>query len=248
MSRARVAVAALASFALALAGGCARGDRPPPIRVFAAASLNRVFEALARAFEATDPEAKVEVHCAGTPQLVLQLREGAPADVFAAADLANMAKVTDAGLAVAPPCEFAANHLVIAVAGGNPKGVHRLADLARRELKVALCGPEVPAGAYARQTLAKAGVTVTSQSDEPNVTAVVTKVRLGELDAGIVYATDVRAGVAAVPIDAAHDVVARYPLVVLRGGANRSGGERFAAFVTSPAGRAILREHGFHLP
>lgn len=240
------ALALLAPLALA-ASGCG-APRAEPIRVFAAASLTEAFTKLAQAFEAAEPDVRIALHFAGTPALVLQLREGAPADVFAAADQANMQKVVAAGLTVAPPREFARNHLVIAVAAGNQKGIRRLADLARAELKVALCAPDVPAGAYARQALAKAGVVVRSVSDEPNVTAVVTKVRLGELDAGIVYATDVRGGVAAVPIPEAHDVTASYPLVVLGGGRSRAGGERFASFVASPAGRAILAEHGFLLP
>ena len=236
---------------LLLAGGCSKPSAadaaPAPVRVFAAASLTAPFTAIARAFE-QQQGSKVELHFAGSPQLVLQLREGAAADVFAAADQPNMQKVEDAGTTQAP-VEFARNQLAIAVAKGNPKGVRGLADLARRDLKVALCGPEVPAGKYARQALAKQQLTVASVSDEPSVKAVFAKVQLGEVDAGIVYATDVRgADVEAVAIPPEQNVVASYPIAVLSSGTNRAGGEAFVAFGRSAAGRAILAEHGFALP
>lgn len=220
-----------------------------PIRVFAAASLTAPFEAIARAYEQQFPGSKVELHFAGTPQLVLQIREGAEVDVFAAADPTNMQKVVELGKTAAPPAEFARNELGIVVKEGNPHGIRGLPDLARPGLKVALCGPEVPAGKYARQALQKAAITVTSVSDEPSVKALVSKVQLGELDAGIAYTTDTRTkGVVAVPIAAAHNLVASYPLAVLSTGRNRTGGEQFAAFVQSDAGRTILAAHGFLLP
>ena len=217
------------------------------MRVFAAASLTGPFTAIARAFEQQHGN-QVELNFAGSPQLVLQLREGAAADVFAAADQPSMQRVVDAGTARAP-VEFARNQLAIVVPKGNPKGVRGLADLARGDLKVALCGPEVPAGKYARQALAKQPLAVASVSDEPSVKAVVAKVQLGEIDAGIVYATDVRAhGVEAIAIPSEQNVVANYPIAALERGGNRGGGEAFVAFVRSAAGRGILLEHGFMLP
>lgn len=243
----------LAALLFAAVTGCGGADAHPagaaPIRVFAAASLTAPFEAVARAFEAAHPGQKVDVHFAGSPTLVLQIHEGAAVDVFASADDANMRKVVDAGHAAAAPVAFARNHLAIAVAAGNPKGIRELADLARQDLKVALCGPEVPAGKYAREALHKAQVAVASLSDEPNVKALVGKVQLGELDAGIVFVTDTRGpGVTGVGLPAAHDVTASYPIVVLRTGRNGAGGRAFVDFVRGPQGQALLAEHGFTSP
>jgi molybdate transport system substrate-binding protein len=245
------AVAALAILTACGDEGRAAGASPAiaPVRVFAAASLTAAFEAIGTAFERANPGARVELHFAGSPQLVLQLREGAAADVFAAADLPNMQKVQDRGAVAGQPVEFARNQLAIVVRAGNPKQVQRLADLGRADLKVALCAPEVPAGKYARQALAAQRLEVRSLSDEPSVKAVVSKVQLGELDAGIVYTTDCRVqGVESVVIPSPQNVVASYPIAVLQRGANRAGGEAFVAFVRSEAGRTILHQHGFVLP
>lgn len=247
----RSSLAVLVGLAVAACGEQAPvgANAPAVVRVFAAASLNAPFEAVARAFEAAHPGQSVELHFAGSPALVLQLREGAACDVFASADAANMQRVVDAGGAAGAPVPFASNRLSIAVRAGNPQGVAGLADLARADLKVALCGPEVPAGKYAREALRKAGVTVVSRSDEANVKALVAKVHLGELDAGIVYATDTRlAGVAGIALPAEHDVVASYPITVIKSSANHGGGACFLEFVRGPVGQAILREHGFGPP
>lgn len=241
---------------LSLLAACSRTTEPTvtapstaPIRVFAAASLTASFQAIAAAFEQQHPGQKVELHFAGSPQLALQLCEGAAADVFAAADQPNMQKVVDGGVTAAAPVEFARNELAIAVRAGNPKGVRGLGDLARAELKVVLCAPDVPAGKYARQALAAQQLTVRSVSDEPSVKAVVGKVQLGEVDAGVVYATDTKVdGVEGVAIPSAQNVVASYPIAVLARGGNRAGGEALVAFVRSEAGRALLRQHGFVSP
>lgn len=241
---------------LGLLAACSRTSEPTvtapsttPIRVFAAASLTASFQAIAAAYEQQHPGQKVELHFAGSPQLVLQLREGAAADVFASADQPNMQKVVDGGVTAGAPVEFARNELAIVVRAGNPKGVRGLADLARAELKVVLCAPDVPAGEYARQALIAQQLTVRSVSDEPSVKAVVGKVQLGEVDAGVVYATDTKVdGVEGVPIPSAQNVVASYPIAVLARGANRAGGEAFVVFVRSDAGRALLGQHGFVLP
>ncbi|HEX5054406.1 MAG TPA: molybdate ABC transporter substrate-binding protein [Planctomycetota bacterium] len=247
MSRPRSGAAVAASVAL-LAAAC-RDDAGAPARVFAAASLTAPFEALARAFERANPGRELALHFAGTPQLVVQLREGAAASVFAAADEVNMQRVTALGTTIGPVRVFARNRLAIVVREGNPRGIAGLADLARAGCKVALCGPDVPAGRYARQSLAKANVVVHSLSDEPSVKSLVTKVRLGELDAGIVYATDVlTAGVAGVAVAPEHDVVASYPICVLGTGGDRERGEAFVQFVLSPAGQRLLAEHGFLPP
>jgi molybdate transport system substrate-binding protein len=219
--------------------------------VLAAASLTGAFTELARELERSHEGAAVELHFAGTPQLVLQIKEGARADVFASADEANMRAVAAASACAEPPRVFARNHLAIVVAKGNPKRVARLADLASPTLMVALCAPRVPAGEYARQALRSAGVTVASVSDEPSVKAVVTKVALGEIDAGIVYATDARdarAGVDSVAVDPLHDVEAAYPIALLANGRSRDVGREFVELVLSDRGRRILLAHGFRSP
>lgn len=233
-----------------LAAACGRrSDARKSVLVFAAASLTASFEALAKAFEAANPDCAVQLSFGGSQQLALQIQQGARADLFASADLANLQKVVDLGAAAGAPRTFARNGLAIAVGAGNPKGIASLADLARGDLRVALCGEEVPVGKYARAALAKAGVAVKSVSDEANVKALVAKVRLGEIDAAIVYRTDVvGAGLEAVAVAKEHDVVAEYPLAVLKGGVQQADGEAFAAFVLGERGRAILAQHGFGVP
>ena len=241
----------LATLPLAiLLAGC-RGDARPTVRVFAAASLTAPFEQLTRAFGERHPELRVDLHCAGTPQLVLQLREGAPADVFASADHVQMQRVVDASRAAGVPRPFAGNSLVIVTRPGNPKNVTGLADLCRDDVTCLLCAPAVPAGRYAREALARAGVAVTSASDEPSVRAIVSKIELGVADAGIVYRTDALAvseRLHAVELPAHHDVVATYPIVATSGGERTDGGHAFVAFVLGAEGRRILAQHGFPAP
>jgi molybdate transport system substrate-binding protein len=241
--------------AAALAGGCA-GSRDDAgavrLTVFAAASLTEAFDALASDFEATHPDTLVELHLAGTPTLVLQLREGAtagspPADVVATADEASMQELVDAGL-VASPAVFARNRLAIATPVGNPAGVRVLADLARAGLRVALADPAVPAGRYTAEALRRAGVDVPRATHEPSVKAVATRVELGEVDAGVVYLTDVQAApgrLEAVAIPPADNVVARYPIAVVAGTDRGGQAEAFVAHVRSPRGQAVLTAAGF---
>jgi molybdate transport system substrate-binding protein len=217
--------------------------------VFAAASLTVPFTELEQRFETGNPGIDVQCNFAGTPQLMLQIAEGAAVDVFAAADEASMQRVAQQGHAHSPPRLFARNRLAIVVPAGNPRRITSLADLAQNGLKVALCGPEVPAGRYARQALASAKVTVPSVSDEPSVKALVAKVQLGELDAGIVYATDCTAnGVAGVAIADTFQVSATYPIAVCNTGANTAVATAFVDFVLSPVGREVLARHGFAPP
>lgn len=243
---ARASTAVLA----ALAGACGNGRAAPaPLLVFAAASLTAPFGEIERAFEERHPDVDVQCNFAGSPQLVLQIEEGARVDVFASADAANMAKVVADGKAAGEPRRFARNRLAIVVEEGNPLGIRGLADLARDDRKVALCGPEVPAGRYARQALEKAKLTVASKSDEPSVKALVAKVQLGELDAGVVYVTDCRTkGVEAVAIADEYQVVADYPIVACTASANRAGAGAFVDFVLSPDGQRLLAGFGFTAP
>lgn len=241
----------LASLGALGSSGCDRFPDDHRAVVFAAASLTGSFQELAGEFERRHPGERVVLHFAGTPELVLQVREGAPADVLAAADETNMRRVVETGRTRSDPVVFATNRLAIVTRKGDPAGIRGLADLARPDLRVVLCGPDVPAGRYAREALAKSGVAVASVSDEPSVKAVVSKVVLGEVDAGIVYVTDARSAatdVDEVPIPEEENVVASYPIVLLASGSGGATGEAFLRFVTSPDGRAILERFGFSGP
>ncbi|HKE02363.1 MAG TPA: molybdate ABC transporter substrate-binding protein [Planctomycetota bacterium] len=223
--------------------------RPTPARVlvFAAASLAGPFEEIKKGHA----DLGIDFQFAGTPQLVAQIQQGAPADVLASADEPNMKKVVDGGLAAEAPRVFARNELQIVVEPKNPKKIASLADLARADLRVALCAAEVPAGRYAREALAKAGVKVSPVSEEPNVKALVSKVALGEIDAGIVYVTDVKAAkdkVAGVAIPPEQNVRATYPIARMRDAKNADGAKAFVELVLSEEGRKILESYGFQRP
>jgi len=218
------------------------------VTVFAAASLTAAFQAMAVAFEKDQPAVKVQLNFSGSATLVQQIQEGAPADVFAAADEVTMQKLVEGGTAAAAPAIFARNTLQIAVARGNPKHITALADLARPGLIIALCGPTVPCGRYALEAFHKAGVALPAASQELDVKAVVSKVAMGEVDAGIVYATDVRAAggtVEGVDIPAAANVVARYPIVALSTAPSPAVAAAFVAFVLSAHGQQVLGDFGF---
>jgi molybdate transport system substrate-binding protein len=247
------AIALLA--ALVLGTGSDAADEPTAkvgeVDVFAAASLTASFRAVAAAFEAAHPGTKVALDFAGSPTLVQQIREGAPADVFASADEATMQKLVDAGAVAGAPQVFARNRLQIVVAKGNPHRIAGLADLVRPGLVVVLCGETVPCGRYALEAFTEAGVRPPAGSRELDVKAVVSKVTLGEADAGVVYATDVRAASDAaegVDLASAHDVSIRYPIALLRDAAHTEGARSFIAFVLSEPGTKILGDYGFQRP
>jgi len=235
-----------------LAGGCTRSPgEERHVLVFAAASLVEPFQALAAEFERQHPGTRIDLHFAGTAQLVMQIQEGAPADVLAAADVPSMQRVEAAGLVRSPARIFARNRLAIVTPRGNPRGIRGLEDLARPDLAVLLCGPEVPAGRYAREVLARASLGVHPVSDEPSVKAVVSKVQLGEADAGIVYVTDAASArelVDTVDLPDAHNTVASYPVAVLSGGGAPELAAELVAQVLSPGGQSILQRCGFLPP
>ena len=243
-----VLAAALATASCGSDGATGEDGTPPDVTVFAAASLTAAFTDLGDAFTAATPGAEVTFSFAGSSELVAQLREGAPAGVFASADLANMAVLTDADLVDGEPEVFATNAAAIIVEAGNPRGVTGVADLANDDLVVVQCAPEVPCGAYAEQVYANAGVTVMPSSLEQNVKAVATKVLLGEADAGLVYRTDVLEagdGADGVTIPDDVNVVAEYPIALVADAPAPLGGRAFIDFVLSAAGQRILVDHGF---
>ena len=232
------------------AGGSAGSQPRGTVVVFAAASLTETFRTLARQFEADHPGVKVTLNAGASSALALQISQGAPADVFASAAPANMDQLVRAG-AVSAPSDFAGNALQIAVPPSNPGRISGLADLARPGVKVALCQAQVPCGAAAVAVLGKAGVRLTPVTLEADVKATLTKVRTDEVDAGLVYVTDVRSAGSAVrgiPIPDSLNVRTRYPIGVLREARNPAGGQAFTAYVLSAAGQRVLAAAGFEAP
>lgn len=233
----------------------ATGDAGPELSgeltIFAAASLSGAFDELATRFEELNPALEVNpISYDGSSVLATQLIEGAAADVFASADEKNMAKVTDVDLATNAEA-FATNTLQIAVAPGNPKGIESLADLTTPGLLVVVCAPEVPCGSAAQTLLGDDGVALTPASEEQNVTAVLTKVKSGEADAGLVYRTDVTAAgdaVTGVDIEGAERATNVYPIAAMNDAPNPVAADAFVAFVLSDAGQKVLADFGFGAP
>jgi molybdate transport system substrate-binding protein len=244
----------LAAILAALLTACGNSGSPSTTAlsgtasVFAAASLTDSFKALGTAFQTSHSGTSVQFNFAGTPTLVTQIEQGASADVFASADKTNMDKLTADGFTTGTSKVFAHNKLEIVVAAGNPKGITGLADLAKPGVIYITEGATVPAGKYALQILASAGVTVTPKSLETDVKSVVSKIELGEADAGIVYVTDVKAAgskVTGVPIPDSVNVIATYPIVAVKGTRNSALANAFIAYVLSADGQATLQSFGF---
>jgi molybdate transport system substrate-binding protein len=250
-SRIRLAAAmAVAALALAACGdGTTSGGSSGSaneIKVFAAASLTAAFTEVGQQYTSANGGTKVTFNFAGSQALATQIQQAAPADVFASADTTNMDKVKDL---VGTPQNFASNLLQIVVEKGNPKGVKTLDDLANPDLKVVLAAPDVPAGKYAAEALNTAKVTVKPVSEEDNVKAVMTKVSLGEADAGIVYVTDVTAGgdkVEGVDIPKDQNVTATYPIATVEAGKDKA--QAFMDLVLSDQGQQVLKQYGFLPP
>jgi molybdate transport system substrate-binding protein len=236
-----------AALVLVLGGaGCGDEGGGTTLRVLAAASLTDAFTDLARTFEREHPGVSVSLGFAGSSALVQQIADGAPADVVATADEHTMRALADQRTLAGAPVVVARNRLAIAVEPGNPQRITDLADLGRPGLVVVLCAPEVPCGRLAAAALATAGVTVVPSSLEENVRAVVARVSLGEADAGIVYATDVRAAgsrVEGVAIDVGTEAV--YPMAVLAGSRRPSEAKQWLDLVGSDVGQRVLARHGF---
>ena len=219
------------------------------IRVSAASSLRHAFDALEVAFEDQNPGVDLVLNLAGTATLREQILEGAPVDVFASADIESMTAVADVGLTAGEPRVFARNTMAIAVPLGNPGGVSGLEDLERDELAVGLCAAPVPCGALARDVLANGGVEASIDTNELNVTSLLTKIESGDLDAGIVYTTDVvgaEGAVESLAIPEDWNVVSKLPIAALHG-ADAVAAD-FVSFVLSSEGRTIMAEYGFESP
>ena len=238
------------------AGPAAAGPpagKPTPegdITVFAAASLTDAFTELGTAFEAENPEASVEFNFGASSALREQILAGAPADVFASANTSNMDEVVDGG-AASDPEGFVTNQLEIAVPAGNEAGVTGLDHFANPDLLIGLCAEDVPCGEFGREALANAGVTPSIDTNEPDVRSLLTKVEAGDLDAGIVYVTDVMAAgdtVEGVEIPAEENVVATYRIAALTDAANPDAADAFVQFVLSDEGQEILQSYGFGGP
>ena len=231
--------------------GTAGSDTPvldADVTVSAAASLTAPFGMIGDELTAASAGAgEVTFSFDSSSTLAAQIIDGAPADVFAAADEASMTRLVDAGLIVGEPRVFARNELAIVVKAGNPTGIASLADLASADV-VALCGEDVPCGRYAAEVLDQAGVAIPTDriTRGQNAKATLAGVAAGDADAGIVYATDiVGADVEAVAIPAEVNVIADYPIAVVADAADPTSAEAFVAFVLGPGGQAILADAGF---
>ena len=258
-------VAAVASLTLAAAcgsdGSTSAGSGSSPaapgsgaasgtVTVFAAASLTESFTSLGRQFEAAHPGTTVKFNFGASSSLAENINQGAPADVFASASPKNMQQVVDADGA-SDSKTFAKNVMQIAVPADNPADVREVTDLARSNVKVALCQPQVPCGAVAQQVFENVNITVKPVTQGADVKAVLTTVQLGEVDAGMVYRTDVRAAgtkVKGIEIPADQNASTSYPIAALTEAPNPAGAAAFVDYVLSPDGEKVLEQAGFAAP
>ncbi|CAM5487486.1 molybdate-binding protein [Streptomyces spiroverticillatus] len=224
------------------------GAKAAELTVLAAASLTDVFKTAGAAYEKAHPGTKVKFSFAGSQELAAQVKAGSPADALVTADTKTMDGLkTDAGT----PTVIAKNRLVIATGKGNPEKVGSLKDLANTKLKVVLAAPEVPVGRYSKKILDAQKITVKPVSQEPNVRAVLSKVELGEADAGLVYKTDATSAagkVEAVDIPDAQNAVAEYPAATLKSSKNLDAAVEFVKWLSAPEAQKILQDAGFQKP
>ncbi len=254
--RRRTRAGLLGALALVLVGaaGCGSGSSGggggDTLRVFAAASLTGSFTELAHTFEADHPGTTVQLNFGPSSGLAEQVRSGAPADVFASASPEVMDGLVEDD-AVEEPRDFARNRLAVAVPPDNPGGIASLADLARPGVKLAVCQAQVPCGAVAAEVLDRAGLDVRPATEEVDVKAVLTKVTLGEVDAGLVYVTDVRAAgddVRGVEIPEDSNASTTYPIAVVGSTEQQRLAQEFVDLVLSTRGTGVLRDAGFASP
>ncbi len=221
------------------------------ITVFAAASLKATFTELGKQFEAAHPGTTVSFNFAGSSDLVTQLTQGAPGDVFASADTTNMTKAVDADLITGDPVDFATNTLTIVTPPGNPKNITSFADLAKPDNLVVICAPQVPCGSATKKVEDATGVDIAPVSEESAVTDVLGKVTTGQADAGLVYVTDASGAgdaVATVAFPESSTAVNTYPIAVLSDSENSATATAFEELVTSTDGQKVLADAGFAAP
>jgi molybdate transport system substrate-binding protein len=248
-------IAPLAVLVLAACGGgppeSASSSTPSnTITVAAAASLTEAFTQIGKEFEATKPGTTVIFSFGSSTTLATQIAEGAPVDVFAAANPATMKTVTDVG-AAEPPTTFVSNILQIAVPKGNPGGITGLKDFADKTKKVAICAPQVPCGTAAAKAFSAAKIKPAPDTLEPDAKATLQKVSSNEVDAALVYRTDVIAAketVDGLEFSEARQAVNVYPIAVLKGSMSAAAAQQFVDYVLSADGQAVLRKAGFGKP
>ncbi len=268
---ARVLAAAAAPVLALTLAGCGSGDESPrggdssptnssssdggelegDLTVFAAASLKKTFTQIGTQFEKDHPGVQLSYNFAGSSDLVAQIQQGAPADVFASADEKNMTKATDDSLTASDPVKFASNTLEIAVPPGNPAKIASLQDLAKPGVKLVVCAPEVPCGSATTKVESAAGLDLKPVSEEQNVTDVLGKVIAGEADAGLVNVTDVKGAgdkVEGIEFPQASAAVNVYPIATLKDSRNQAAANAFVEAVTSAAGQRVLADAGFGKP
>lgn len=236
---------------LSACGGSEEQSGGDTVTVYAAASLTAAFEEIAADFEAEHDGVDVQLSFGGSSDLVTQIQNGAPADVFASADTANMDKLTADDLTAAPPLDFATNTLEIAVPPGNPAGITSFDDLAGPGVSLVVCAPEVPCGAAAQQVADLAGVQLDPVSEEQSVTDVLGKVTSGEADAGLVYVTDVQAAgedVEGITFPESAEVVNTYPIAPLTDSDQPDLAGEFVDFVLGDTAQQVLEDAGFGQP
>ncbi|HET6260314.1 MAG TPA: molybdate ABC transporter substrate-binding protein [Pseudonocardia sp.] len=235
----------------AAAGGSSAAPEDRTLTVFAAASLTESFGELEKQFETDNPGVDVVLNYGGSSDLAQQIVNGAPADVFASASDSTMKTVSDAGLVDGTPSVFAKNVLQIAAVPGNPKGIMSFADLAKPDLKVVVCAPQVPCGAAAGKIETATGVTLRPVSEEPDVKSVLGKVTSGDADAGLVYVTDVASAgdkVQGVDFPEAAQAPTTYPIAVITDAPQTELGRSFVNMVTGEPGQKVLGAAGFEAP
>jgi molybdate transport system substrate-binding protein len=248
-----------AVLAAAAAAGCSSSTSSPSaggspatgtITVFAAASLTESFTQLGKQFEAAHPGDTVKFSFGPSSGLATQITSGAPADVFASAAPGNMHDVVNAGDASSPQ-NFAKNTMEVATPPDNPGNVESVKDLADDSVKVALCQPQVPCGVVAAEVFKNAGITVKPVTLQPDVKSVLTQVETGNVDAGMVYVTDVQAAgskVNGVTIPASDNASTLYPIATINSSKHKSIAQAFMNYVLSPAGQQVLKAAGFESP
>jgi molybdate transport system substrate-binding protein len=244
-------VVLLVSTGLACGSDSSSESESKTLTVYAAASLTSSFEEIGKQLEADHEGVKVRFSFGGSSDLVAQIQQGAPADVFASADTKNMDKATADDLVEGEAVDFATNTLEIAVPPDNPAGVASVEDLTKSGTKVVVCAAEVPCGAAAQGVEEAAGVDIKPVSEEQSVTDVLNKVTTGEADAGLVYVTDVQAAgdkVKGITFPESSEVVNTYPIGALADSKNQELAEDFVDLVTGEAGQQVLADAGFAKP